>query len=64
MSTLQEDQYIFLTMSCSVLLKIRNVSDKSCRENQNTLSVFNKCFQKNHAVYVITWQHIVVPDRP
>jgi hypothetical protein len=31
-----EDQYSFLIMCCSVLLRMRNVSDKRCRENQNT----------------------------
>jgi len=46
MDTLQEDQYIYLIMSRSVLLRMRNVSDKSCRENQNTQSRFKKCFQK------------------
>ena len=33
---LHEDQYIFLVTSRSVLLRMRNVSDKICRENQNT----------------------------
>jgi hypothetical protein len=35
--TLPEDQYTFLIVSRSVLFRMRNVSDKSCRENQNTL---------------------------
>jgi hypothetical protein len=42
--TLREDQYTFFIISHSVLLRMRNVSDKSCRENQNTHFVFNKCF--------------------
>jgi hypothetical protein len=33
--TLHEDQITFLIMSRSVLLRVRNVTDKSCRENQN-----------------------------
>jgi len=37
--TLHEDQYTFLIISRSVLLRMRNVSDKSCRENQNTLFI-------------------------
>jgi len=41
-----EDQYTFLIISCSVLLIMRNVSDKSCRENQNTHFTFNKLFPK------------------
>jgi len=32
-----EDQYTFMIISRSVLRRMRNVSDKSCRENQNTL---------------------------
>ena len=42
--TLHEDQYTFLIISRSVLLKMKNVADKSCRENQNTHFVFNKFF--------------------
>ena len=37
--TLQEDKQTFLVPR-SVLLRIRNVSDKGCSENQNTF-----CFQ-------------------
>ena len=33
--TLQEDQYTFLITSHSVLLRMRNVSDKLSRENGN-----------------------------
>jgi len=41
----------FLIVSRSVLHRMRNVSDKSCRENQNTHLVFNKCFSKDRDVY-------------
>jgi len=34
--TLNEDQYTFLIISHSVVLRMKNVSGKSCRENQNT----------------------------
>jgi hypothetical protein len=37
--TLHEDQYTFFNKSRSFLLRVRNVSDKSCRENQNTFCV-------------------------
>ena len=37
----------FLIISRSVLLRMRNVSDKSCRENQNTHFVFSNFFQKS-----------------
>ena len=32
-----EDQYTFLIIFRSFLLRMENVSDKSCRENQNTI---------------------------
>jgi hypothetical protein len=34
--TLHEEQYIFMIIFCSIVLTMRNVSDRSCRENQNT----------------------------
>jgi len=40
--TLLEDKYSFLIISRSVLLRMRNVSDKSCRENQNTQLMLSK----------------------
>jgi len=43
-NTLHESQYFFLIISRSFLLSIRNVSDKSCRENQNTKFIFNNFF--------------------
>jgi len=33
---LHEDQYVFFIASRSVILRMRNVADKSCRENQTT----------------------------
>ena len=44
--TLHEDGYI------SVFLRMRNVSDESCRENQNTHFTFNNSFE-NRVVYEI-----------
>jgi len=43
---------------------MRNVSDKSCRENQNTHFVFSNFFFENRAVYEIMWENIVQPDGP
>jgi len=39
-----EDQYTFLIISRSFLLRMRNVWDKSCIENQNTHFVFGNFF--------------------
>ena len=36
MDTLREQQYTFLIISRSILLRTRNISEKRCRENQNT----------------------------
>jgi hypothetical protein len=44
--TLHGDRYTFLIISRSVLLRMRNVSDKSCRENQNTHFLFSDFFPK------------------
>jgi hypothetical protein len=41
MGTLYEDQYTFLITSRSVLQRMKNISDKICRENRNTHFVFN-----------------------
>ena len=40
--TLYTDRYKFMIISRSVLRRMGNVSDKSCRENQNTHFVFSK----------------------
>jgi hypothetical protein len=60
--TVHEDKYSFLITSRSVLIRMRNVSEKSCRENQNT-NFMLLLFFVNHAVYEIKWKHIVQPDR-
>ena len=38
------NKYTILIISRSVLFRMRNVSDKCCRENQNTHFVFNNVF--------------------
>jgi len=43
-----------LIISCWFLLIMRNVSDKSCRENQNTFYI-QQCFSINCAIYEILW---------
>jgi len=42
--TLREDQYIFLIISRSVLLRMKTVSDKSYREYQNSRFMYNNFF--------------------
>jgi len=44
--TLHEDLHIFIIISSSVLLSMRNFSVSNCRWNQNTHFMFNNFFQK------------------
>ena len=53
--------HVFI-ISRSILLRMRNVSDKSFRENQNTRFMFNISF--NRAVYEIMCKNIVEPESP
>ena len=53
-----------MIISQSVLLRMRNVSDKSCRENQNTHFTFNNFFSDNRNIYDIMWKNKVQPGRP
>jgi hypothetical protein len=46
------------------LLRMRNVSDKICRENENTHFVFSEFLTENRAVYEIMWKNIVEWGRP
>ena len=64
MGTLHEDRYTFMIIPRSFLLGIRNISDKSCRENQNTHFVFSNIIFLNRAVYEIMWKNIVERGRP
>ena len=58
---LYEDHWTFLIISRLFLLRMRNVSDKSCRGNQNTHFIFQ--FFLNGAVYEIMWKNTVEPSR-
>jgi hypothetical protein len=45
------------------LLRMWNVSDKSCRENQNKLFMINNAFSENRTLYEIKWEDTVELDR-
>jgi hypothetical protein len=50
--TLHEDHCTFSIISRSVLLRTKNVSDKSCRESRNTPCTFNDlCFRKSSRLW-------------
>jgi hypothetical protein len=42
--SIHEDPCTFMAVSSLILLKIRNILDKSCRESQNTHFVFSISF--------------------
>ena len=47
-----------------IFFRMRNVSDKSLTENQNTILCSKTFSPENHAVYEIMWKNIVQPGRP
>jgi hypothetical protein len=58
-----KDHYTFFTISRSFFLRMRNISDKICRENHNTHFVFNNIFfLENRAVCEIIWKNRIEPD--
>jgi hypothetical protein len=62
--TLHEGLCKCMITSRWILLKMRNVSDKSCTELQNTQFMNDIFFFENRAVYEILWKNMVQPDRP
>jgi len=63
--TLRQDQCTIFLIFRSVLPRIRNVSHKNCKENQNTDFVFsNFFFLENRAVYKIMRKSSVARGRP
>ena len=50
-------RYTFMIISRQILLKMRSVSDKSCRENKYTHFMFSDLFSENRAIYEITWKN-------
>ena len=53
--TLHEDVFTFLIISRSFLLRMRNVSDKICSKNQNTLFTFSNFFFRKSSR---SWQNV------
>jgi hypothetical protein len=56
-----EDQYTFSIICHSILLRMRNVSDKFL-EQIKTHILCSLTFFLNRAVYEITWKNIVMPE--
>jgi hypothetical protein len=55
---------IHFFVSCLVLLRMGNISDRNCRENEKTHFIFSNFFFGTHAIYGVMWNNIVEPDRP
>jgi len=57
--TLYKYLRIFMVVSCWILLRMRIVSDKSCRENINTHFAFNKLFRPRKSYRLWGVWHLV-----
>jgi len=55
---------IFLIMSRSFVLRMRNTSDENCKENQNPYFMSYNIFCLNRAVYEIKSKNMIDPDGP
>jgi len=55
-------QYLFVIISRSVILTVRNVSDKRFRKNQNKRFKLNNLSGKG-AVYEKMWKNMEAPNR-
>ena len=66
MGTLDEDQYKFLIISHSVLLRLGNDSDRTCREFKMHIWCSKKkfFFFQKLCFYEIMWENIVKSGRP
>ena len=67
MGTLRENRCTFLIICHPFLLRMRNILDKSCKENQSTHFMFNDFFFisfENRAVCERRWEYIVERGRP
>jgi len=62
--TVHEAQYTILIISRSFLLRMNDVSVKSCRETRNTHFVFNNFLSNVVSFYGIMWKNVVELGRP
>jgi hypothetical protein len=63
MGTLDKDLCTFM-ISRSILLRKRNILDKSCREYQHIQFMFNNFSPESRALYEKMWKNMVQPDMP
>jgi len=60
---LRETLRSFMIICPRILLKMRNVSHKNSRENENTHIMFINFFPRKYAVYEIMWKNMVELNR-
>ena len=53
-----------MTISHLIAVRMRNISDRNFREDQNIHFVFNNFLYKDRAVFYIMWKTVVMSDRP
>jgi len=53
-----------MIISCSDLLRMRNVLYRSYRENQKTQIMLDNFFSQNCAVYEVLWKNMVKLEEP
>jgi hypothetical protein len=54
-----------MMVSHRILLRMRNVSDKNCTENQKHIAcLITFFFFVNHVIYKMTWKNMGQPDGP
>jgi len=63
MGTLHEDQYTFLIICHSVLLRMRNISDKFVENIKTHILCSISPPLESHAIYEMMWKNIVEPER-
>ena len=61
--TLHEDLCAFTITYRRILLRVWDISHKSCRENQNTFHVPTIFSPENPALYGVMWKNVVQPAR-
>ena len=62
--TLHKEVFPFMTISPWILLRIRNVLDKSCKENRTHILRLATFSPENRAVYEIMSKNLVEPEGP
>ena len=56
--TLYEDVCAFMIASHWILLRMRNVSNKRCKESQNTCFLFNNSISDSCAIYEVMSKNV------